>query len=75
MTGISLQGNCNWVRKPNLLERQSLLRVCILNDCIYAVSYTYVLPILCYKYYIFYFVLNDRLAAILKIMMIIKKIF
>ncbi|CAH1736901.1 unnamed protein product [Aphis gossypii] len=38
MTDISLQGNYNWVRKPNLLERRSSFRVCVLNDCIYAIG-------------------------------------
>jgi len=40
MIDTSLQSHC-WVRKPDLLDSTSLLRVGVLNDCIYAVCNTH----------------------------------
>lgn len=46
MLDTSIESHC-FVRKPDLLVIRPSLRVCVLNDCIYAVCYTYIILISC----------------------------
>jgi len=58
MLDVSLQLPC-WVPMVDMLVSRHQLGVAILDDCIYAVSYTSILLILYYKYILF---CNSRLV-------------
>lgn len=72
MLDTSLQSH-SWVHKLNFSVRRPLLRVGVLNDCIYAVCCTYIiLLVICYECYLYYILYRTyaRLAVIMKIILI-----
>jgi hypothetical protein len=63
MLDVSSSSLC-WVSKADMLVSRKSFGIGVLDNCIYAVSHVNILLILCYKYYMFYIILNTRLVDI-----------